>query len=400
MKNILFSRTARVTSVVLAFLLIMVMLPVHSSAGSVGLLYDSIPAVMPGGFTSLGYQATSTDEFGDHIQFALSGKVLDTVTVSMTNWACGNDFKKVDGAWVKDRASSTPCATTPGDGFDHDLTLNFYTVDTTSGVPQPGTLIDSKTITALMYYRPSADADNCPGTDKWYSQADAACYNGYAFNVDFDFSGENLVLPDEIIFGLAYNTQTHGATPLGVAGPYNSLNFSLANVAVAPTTGTNLDPDDAFWDTTYPGYSDTFLRDTDWSPYTPVIRFTTVLDETGPVTSSVVVSPDPVILNSDQPVEITATVDDTDNGGANIASAEVRLAGSDTWLPLDAQDGDFDTVSEAVTGSYTPAELGLTGSSANLCVRGTDALGNTGEESCAEVQLRVLIFLPYIAVMP
>ena len=55
-------------------------------------IYDSIPMPYPGSFPSLGYEATSTDEFGDHIAFAGTDRELDSVVVSLTNWACENDF--------------------------------------------------------------------------------------------------------------------------------------------------------------------------------------------------------------------------------------------------------------------------------------------------------------------
>jgi len=44
-------------------------------------IYDGIPTSYPGNFVSLGFQATSTDEFGDHIQFAGTERKLGSVVV-------------------------------------------------------------------------------------------------------------------------------------------------------------------------------------------------------------------------------------------------------------------------------------------------------------------------------
>lgn len=50
---------------------------------------------------SLGFQATSTDEFGDHIQFAGTERKLGGVVVAMSSWACGNDFTYSGGRSVQ-----------------------------------------------------------------------------------------------------------------------------------------------------------------------------------------------------------------------------------------------------------------------------------------------------------
>ena len=63
-------------------------------------IYDSIPHPLPGGSASLAYQATQTDEIGDHIKFAGTERGLDSVVVSMTNWACGNDFTWNGTTWI------------------------------------------------------------------------------------------------------------------------------------------------------------------------------------------------------------------------------------------------------------------------------------------------------------
>jgi hypothetical protein len=86
-------------------------------------------------------------------------------------------------------------------------------------------------------------------------------------------------VPDQIIYGVAYNTWTWGANPIGISGPYISLNFGLAQVA--PSAGSNPFPDTAYWNTATAGlYTDgglggvgIFRRDTAWTPYSGAVSF-------------------------------------------------------------------------------------------------------------------------------
>jgi hypothetical protein len=98
-------------------------------------------------------------------------------------------------------------------------------------------------------------------------------------------------------------------------------------------------------------------------------------DEQGPVTSNVRVEPMPVLLNG--PATVLATVSDATTGGNTVASAEYSLNGG-AWLPMDASDGGFDEVDEDVQGGFTGTQLGTN----EVCVRGSDALGNLGGATC------------------
>lgn len=256
-------------------------------------IYDSIPANYPGSFPSLGYEATSTDEFGDHIMFAGASRDLHSVEVGLTNWACENDYDNVGGVWVpnRDGYAGDACESTPGSSYSHPITLNIYEVDNSGANPAVGSLIATVTENFDIPFRPSWDAVNCtaaggtpattaPFGGKWYDPVLGACVYGYAFNITFDFTSLNINLPEEVIFGVAYNTANHGAAPLGVTGPYSSLNVSVTTDA--PSIGTNVEADTVFWDTSYGGFycddgvggTDTFRRDAGcWGSYTPVVRF-------------------------------------------------------------------------------------------------------------------------------
>jgi hypothetical protein len=118
-------------------------------------------------------------------------------------------------------------------------------------------------------FRPSA-TQSC-GT-AWYDEETDSCNNGYAFDWTFDLSAGATVLPDDVIIAVAYNTQTYGASPLGVPGPYNSLNVTASDAA--PTAGSNVDPDSVYWDSTYSGRTAGLRADPDWTSNNPVFRVT------------------------------------------------------------------------------------------------------------------------------
>ena len=94
--------------------------------------------------------------------------------------------------------------------------------------------------------------------------ADGACYSGLAFEITFNLNGLNV--PDQLIYGIAFNTETRGYAPIGTPGPYNSLNFGLSTVA--PTIGTNPLPD-----TAYVSSGGAFQQATGWTPYSGAMDF-------------------------------------------------------------------------------------------------------------------------------
>jgi hypothetical protein len=220
-------------------------------------IYDDTYNLLPPNVPSLGYQATGTSEFGDLVQFtAGSSRILAGATAVMSNWAYASEWSA------------------SGPGYLQLLTLNLYDVDSSSGTPQPGALIASSSQTFLVPWRPEPDP-NCPGTA--WKAADGSCYNGFAFEVHFDF---NLpVLPDTIIYGLAYNTQTYGNAPYGVTGPYNSLNFGVNTTG--PSLGSRPLPDTAYWSSTQNTSGTGFVQDTGWTPYSGAIRFEAETPEPG-----------------------------------------------------------------------------------------------------------------------
>jgi hypothetical protein len=103
------------------------------------------------------------------------------------------------------------------------------------------------------------------------------------------------------------------------------------------------------------------------------------VDTAAPVISGVGVSPLPVFLNGD--VNLAATASDAGHGEATIAGAEYSLDGG-AWTGMAAADGAFDEVAEDLTATFAAAQVG----SHQVCVRATDANGNTSAGSGGDCQ--------------
>jgi hypothetical protein len=105
----------------------------------------------------------------------------------------------------------------------------------------------------------------------------------------------------------------------------------------------------------------------------------------GPRTSDVFADPNPVIFS--QPLTITANISDTYTGGLPIAWAEFTLDGGATWTRMEAVDGAFDEVSEAVIDPGDPTFAPDIRGTYNLCVRGADTSNNIGPQVCTTLQV-------------
>ena len=212
-------------------------------AGTV--VYDATPSPLPGNVASVGFEATSTSEFGDyvHLSSASIDRRLNTVTVTMSDWAHFSDY------------SSDPRYSGNSATWTHPITVNVYSSHLgVNGAPD--TLLATTTQPITIPWRP-----------------DGSAFNGIAFNATFDLSSLDVTLPNDVIVGVAYNTADYGKAPIGVAGPYNSLNAGVPSGQTA-SVGTDDNADNVFWNTSFAGfYTDgglagvgIFRQDTNWTP--------------------------------------------------------------------------------------------------------------------------------------
>lgn len=221
-------------------------------------VYDAIPSPLPPNVASVGFEATSTSEFGDYVHLAGTNRVLNTVTVTMSDWALYSDY------------AANPNYAGNAATWSHPITLNVYS-NHLGANGAPDTLLATKTVSITIPWRPAADPTCSPAT-AWRA-GDGQCYNGIAFNAVFDLSSLSAPLPNDVIVGIAYNTADYGLAPIHAAGPYNSLNVGAPTNGVA-TVGTDDNADNVFWNTSFAGfYADggtagvgIFREDTNWAP--------------------------------------------------------------------------------------------------------------------------------------
>ena len=229
--------------------------------------YDSIPSPLPGNVVSQGYQCCSVSEFGDEIHLA-SGtpRTAGSVKVVMSSWSKHSDYPLL-----------------PAAGYTHPIRLNIYG---SASAAESHTPLASVPQNAPIPWRPEADP-TCANPTQWRSPVNNVCYNGFAFILTFDLrtagpGGTPLTLPETFIFGVEFNTNTWGYTPIGQPGPYESLNVGLNDVT-PPSVGTDVESDAVYVNYKNAGfYTDggaggtgTFRRDTNWTPYVPAVQFLT-----------------------------------------------------------------------------------------------------------------------------
>jgi hypothetical protein len=221
-------------------------------------VYNAIPATLPANMPSNAYQAQQASEFGDLVHLAGTSRHLNTVTVTMSDWAKHSDNAKY-----------------PTGGWSMPITLNVYKAPTAGKPNVAGDLLGGVTQTFIVPWRPEADV-TCtiggnPAPTAWRA-SDGNCYNGMAFNVTFNLSSLGVALPDDVLIDVAMNTETWGPQPYGVDGPYDSLNIGAVGTV---STGSDNEADQLFENTeTASNYSDNgtggtgFLRrNSDQSPY-------------------------------------------------------------------------------------------------------------------------------------
>lgn len=232
------------TGVAAAFGLVLSTVAFAGAQAAPVVVYDGIGPGLPTNVISQPFEAEQVNEFGDLVALGPGPRNLTKVSVVLSTQACQS-------------GSGTPQCTTenPDATFGHPMTLNLYNVAGTTGAPTVGSEIASVTHTITLPYRPSASAE-CdeffPG--RWLPEGGELpssptepgdCATGRAIVVDFAFPA-GTVLPETLIWAIAYNTETAGYDPVGVDGPIDFVNVGAESFNPEPAIGTDVDPDVAF----------------------------------------------------------------------------------------------------------------------------------------------------------
>lgn len=171
---------------------------VAAGAASAEVVYNNIPAPLPGNFASIGLEATSSSEFGGQIELAGTKRKNPVVTVVMSSWAC-------ESGTVEDN-----CTTTKNKTFKVPVTVRIYGAGELNEAPYA-----EKTANVKMKYRPSSDAAKCPGGERWYDEATKECSHGLAFPITVKLKSKKM--PRNAVITVSYPHASGPATSLNVA---------------------------------------------------------------------------------------------------------------------------------------------------------------------------------------
>jgi len=227
-----------------AILLAVGALAIGAGAASAGVAYKNTPSPLPGNLPSLGFEATSTSEFGGQVELAKKRRKITSVMVDMSSWAC-------------QKGANATCETVRKAKFSQPITIRLYNVGPANVL---GSLIYQTTQTFGIRYRPSENPA-CPLTGEGNKGWGPECFSGFLQKITFHLPG--VTVPQRVIIAIAYNTQNYGEAPTGVAGPYNSLNVGLDSEFnevthkwmefAPPTVGSDPAPTDAYLSSTWGG---------------------------------------------------------------------------------------------------------------------------------------------------
>ena len=199
-------------------------------------VYNNLPNKLPPNTPSEGFEATSTSQFGNIVELSKvhRGRVNPRVIFTLSDWACQT-------------GGGETCLSAKRSSYTWPITVNLYAAGPANTL---GSLLATQTQTVTIPFRPSASAE-CAAKGKpgeWFEKKSASCFNGLLFKDSYTFAG--LTLPNEVVVGIAYNTENYGAEPTGVPGPENSLNVAM--FATAPRAGTNPRGEEVFVSSNWP----------------------------------------------------------------------------------------------------------------------------------------------------
>jgi len=248
-----------------------------ADAGDSNAAYNNIPKdAVDCGPPSLGFEATSTKEFGDEVVLEGSGRI-DELTVLFNSYACEDSPQ-----WNNEFCTTT----VDGHFFTHEITAHIYASNDLI-IP-----IASATQPFQIPYRPSADVNLCKDgngdpTGAFFNSVSGTCDFSKKTLLTFTDWDVDPVLSGNVVWTVEFNTGHYGDTPLApqacnstLAGcPYDSLNVGAKTFDGAPYAGDFANASDAVLDSTWAGaYCDNGSAGTGtlrpdsgcWTPYQPL----------------------------------------------------------------------------------------------------------------------------------
>lgn len=246
-----------------------------SAAPVTQVVYDSsVIQTSTTNFSSTGIQSHSSattqyNEFGDRVILAGNARILETVSFALSSWPIQAGANSV--SWCESNAGK--CTDR---GFLYPMTLGVY-----SGTD--ASKIDSFTQEVFIPWRPAGD-ESCPvatGAPHLGWLQGGECYNhgGIISYAAFNVAGEGLIVPNDVIFSVSWNTRNYGYEPTGVAGPIDAVNLAWRN---SSTHGVSVGTDQNAGQMYMQNNSSAF-RAVDWgTPFNTAMRVTATTDAAAP----------------------------------------------------------------------------------------------------------------------
>lgn len=199
------------------------MTPALAAPGEEVEMFSTIPEVHPESSPSLSFHTWGIYEYGGLAVLDGTMRDLNRVEVGFVSWACE------DG---KPNNPDDRCATTPGAGFFHPITVNLYEEGEGGAI---GELLGTVTQSTFVPYRPSSNIEECPSTNNGigFLRTDTGeCAHGFYFVASFDFSVLDLTLPDRVIVSSTYDSSNGGYNPMGPIPEGEEDGFNVLNMAI------------------------------------------------------------------------------------------------------------------------------------------------------------------------
>ena len=230
-------------------------------------IYTNLASPMPTSVNSVGFEATSTSEFGSKVKFGNTARKNPKVTVLMASWACQHG--RLERIQLLDRRWSEVL------GSGHHQHLRSRTGKRCRPEDRGGLEGCKNPVPSVGEPYEVTGAN----TGLWYSKGE--CVTSKTAKVTIPLKVAKL--PEEAIISVSYNTSNYGYNPTGCAGecPEDSLNVGVTEPPnYEPTTGSNPSPEytwlNSSWAQMYEpephGAVGTFSYANEWTGYQPLFE--------------------------------------------------------------------------------------------------------------------------------
>lgn len=185
-------------------------------------VFQNGPDTLALSYTSTGMEANRLSGLAKYVNLGGTSRKLTSCEVTLINWARYENYSTWITAHPDLVVAPKPGISIPGDsgGYYHPVTLSFYDYDS-DGVTESYRMVTTMTVRAFIPWRPSKLAD---GVSDYVN-------NGYAFRVPFNFP-DGVILPSPVWISVSFNTNSVGPAPIGVPGPYDSLNIAYPSGSI------------------------------------------------------------------------------------------------------------------------------------------------------------------------